>query len=801
VVGMEVREMTLKEPWVKTFGTIDGGLELMNAAWPTMRQVFAVRRDKMPALERLHEADPPVLYEARYPLTLLNRTPVDLLTVDRGCLTRAPHGYEINRWEDLLNHTDKANRPKVVVEIWASNAQTWERGPAGKVCRVRWQDRGYVSRFRRVDATQVGGAIQQVRFVAVRIQEDWASYWNWPEFEKDSGHVRSMSNLLTPPGLVSFRDYGTPGVAGTPSQGAYVPDARTEPMPNRPYAWVKTERGVRRLSFEETARGLGLPKEWKWGDDSLLEHSFIAQTSCLFIWEYLSETLCNEIPNQPDPPPPLRSRLAQLGQYGPAAPPEVPPFSWVPPNLAPGASWHTKRMEHLRLAAACYSDPDALIEDGIKMLEVHRSNYNAEGPDPKHLQLLWWEFPKEHWDGLREGSKMNFLVTPPEGLRPNADMDEEQQAVAGNFVNELVELGITGLAPIDHPTLLNAPLFVVAKEGQPGEWRVIADMLRGGQNDCMGNDPVFLPRTAHILDQMYTGGYSAMVDASKFFYQFPTHPDDRPYLGLLHPLTKEIYEYLGLPMGAANSPALAGRYGLAFVRMLKARFKEFQGKPSANCWWTGFSETGEYDPDKGYGYVLTDDSGSPAVKIWVHVDDFLIHGDTYEKTARALKLFLDTTVDVGMLCHPKKLTPPTQVVKYCGFLMDSRGIPCLRIPDGKRERALAIVEHLIEAREDRVFSRLSLAVAAGVLQSLVEATPLRLGHTYLRRFHGVVRPEGLGTGAAPYYTTTTLPLEVKEDLKWWRSGDLGREASHDGGSVLHPSDGPSFLVGSLSAFG
>jgi hypothetical protein len=159
----------------------------------------------------------------------------------------------------------------------------------------------------------------------------------------------------------------------------------------------------------------------------------------------------------------------------------VPPFSWVPPNLAPGGSWHTKRMEHLRLAAACYSDPDALIEDGIRMLEVHRRNYNAEGPDPKHLQLLWWEFPKEHWDGLREGSKMNFLATPPEGLRPNADMDEEQQAVAGSFVKELVELGITGLAPIDHPTLLSTPLFVVAKEGQHGEWRVIADMLRGGQ--------------------------------------------------------------------------------------------------------------------------------------------------------------------------------------------------------------------------------------------------------------------------------------------------------------------------------
>ena len=73
------------------------------------------------------------------------------------------------------------------------------------------------------------------------------------------------------------------------------------------------------------------------------------------------------------------------------------------------------------------------------------------------------------WDGLREVSKMNFLTTPPEGLRPNADMDEEQHAVAGIFVTKLVELGICGWAPGDRPVLLNAPLFVVSKEGQPGE--------------------------------------------------------------------------------------------------------------------------------------------------------------------------------------------------------------------------------------------------------------------------------------------------------------------------------------------
>ena len=78
------------------------------------------------------------------------------------------------------------------------------------------------------------------------------------------------------------------------------------------------------------------------------------------------------------------------------------------------------------------------------MLEIHCSNCNLEGPDATQLQLLWWEFPWEHWDGLCEGSEMNFLTTPPKGLQPNADMDEEQQAVAGMFVTELVELGIYG---------------------------------------------------------------------------------------------------------------------------------------------------------------------------------------------------------------------------------------------------------------------------------------------------------------------------------------------------------------------
>jgi hypothetical protein len=408
------------------------------------------------------------------------------------------------------------------------------------------------------------------------------------------------------------------------------------------------------------------------------------------------------------------------------------------------------------------------------------------------LQILWWEFPPEHWTDLREGSRMNFSSPPLSStIHDNAPMDVSAMEVAGAFVDELDDLGVLLAEDDQVKILLNAPLFCIPKEGQPGEWRAIADMLRGGQNSNMMSDPVYLPCTTHILSQMYTGGYTAVVNASKFFYQFKTHPQDQPYLGLIHPITGVRYAYGGLPMGAGNSPALVGRYGLSFLRLLRERFSVFQGAAKANCWWTGFDETGKYDPELGYGYVLTSKDG-PAVKLFVHVDDFCLHGPTYEKTAAALKFFLDKAVDVGLLCHPKKLTPPLQIVKYCGFILDSRRIPCMRIPVAKRERALAIVEHLLEANPDREFSQLSLAIAAGVLQSLVEATLLRLGHTYLRRFHSLLRLPGLGSGIEPYYTRTKVTSLVKKDLLWWRCFLLhedGRYARSENSSVLIPNWG------------
>jgi hypothetical protein len=122
-----------------------------------------------------------------------------------------------------------------------------------------------------------------------------------------------------------------------------------------------------------------------------------------------------------------------------------------------------------------------------------------------------------------------------------------------------------------------------------------------------------------------------VVNASKFLYQFRTHAADRKYLGLLHPGTNLMYQYRGMPMGSGNSPALAGRYGTAFMCLLKRRCSLFQGSPSENTWRLAFQMENVYDGKVGQGLVYYGNDNLPVVLIWVHCDNFLIHEPTHHQ--------------------------------------------------------------------------------------------------------------------------------------------------------------------------
>ena len=763
----------------------------MSQSWARLTHKFSVGGHAGSTAQTVHP-------NARCSRAYLAQHLVDCLVVDRGELHK-PRPAEIDEqgtfWELLIINTPAKDRPLLVIEFWESASALWAHGPSAKLTTTRWSKLGYTSRCKVVASDTVGGAITQARLVIARYRSTTNLNWEWAPMAPP-GLPRPMGNLLTPPGLVPRRDHAVKA----PRHVNHVSNPLTEPMPwplwDTDGPWITTDRGVRKISRMELASGLGIPKHLRINENQFLE---LQRTTSVFITEYVGQCFCPPVKG----PPPLGTPDAVpdsleevvLAQLGPTRPPDptegtFEPYDWVPPDLTEGGVWYNERVASLRAAAAHYPEREQeLVSTGLSHLAIHRGNYDTSGPRPTKLRLLWWEFPREHWDALREGSSMNFLIPPSSILHPNSEMTTEQAEVAGKFVDELIDLGIA-LKP-QTPVLTTAPLFCLPKPGQPGEWRVLSNMKDGGQNKAVGTDPVFLPRVSTILDCLYTNGYTAIVDASKFFYQFSTHPADQPYLGLIHPITLEQWVYGGLPMGAGASPALGGRYGMAFLRLLRANSTLYQGTPRANCWWTGFTGLG-YDPKLGYGLALLGPDGAPAVLVYAFVDDFLIHGPDKDTVDRALRAFLDLSVQVGLLCHPKKLYPPAQVQPYIGFIFDTRGIPTLRVPTAKREKALAMVEHIRHSPPDRLFSRLALSVITGTLESLVEATPSRLGHTYLRGFHSIVHPAGSELGAATYYTRTRVPERVRRDLRWWEailSRDISRQARSINAGVLVPSWG------------
>jgi hypothetical protein len=157
--------------------------------------------------------------------------------------------------------------------------------------------------------------------------------------------------------------------------------------------------------------------------------------------------------------------------------------------------------------------------------------------------------PPEHWESLCFGDSMKFTETPVPVLEENVKMTESHLAIAVTFVTEIISLRVLALIP--HGVLLMnvCPLFLVATPGQPDQWRCIADMNKVHQHQSCASDPVHMNFPEDILPRMYPGGFSSVIDSSKFFHMFFTLDEERKFMGKIHPYTRDHYWYTRLPMG------------------------------------------------------------------------------------------------------------------------------------------------------------------------------------------------------------------------------------------------------------
>jgi hypothetical protein len=362
-------------------------------------------------------------------------------------------------------------------------------------------------------------------------------------------------------------------------QGSPVYDA-TGLMPDRPNTWIRSEKGIRRLQACEMAKAKGMPGEWTtkdlkwkntWIQDSTSLHIWTTALGAVSEWfeatptKIAQEAATNDSSVKAPTANVLEAENTLEGaQSESKATEEFQEWSWQVPNIGAGGSWYNDRTANLCQAVATVGSPVQLYLEGWEILEIHRRNYSTDGP--KILQLIWWEFPPESWIAIREGSSMNFMVTPGGELKPNASITEEERMVTCKFVDKLIRLKV--LIPAVGKLRANCPLFCVEKPHEPGVYLCIADAKSGSQNACMGKDPVYLPLSDDILPRLYHGGWTAVADASKHFHNFLTKTDERQYLGCIHPIHKTEWMYRGLPTGTAHSPAIACRLGNSGARKL-----------------------------------------------------------------------------------------------------------------------------------------------------------------------------------------------------------------------------------------
>jgi hypothetical protein len=478
VHNYESRTAPTETSSIKTYGTAGLGLDLTaEGAWPTLSQIF-VAGGKAQLSDT--PGRPPCLQVAdvhRLPNTSLCKHPVDLLVL--GNLDAGGHAA----WLKRIQHA--TTPPRLLFEFWPENALFSEEGPVSKGQVTKWDDAQYHTTCRLINATQVGGVVDRRWLVVIRHRNDWKKQESqWPALGPEV--ASPMNNCLRPSGIphAAYRRR-TKSDPNWSNNGEPIPHSETHPMPAWPGRVIETPRGVRRLLNDELARGQGAPKSWL--ADTYPRSETVRITVAVHLLEYLSELMSTAPPTKK---PSSNDTRDDIGNpFEPPEDDEHPPFSWNPPDLAPRSAWTRERTFSLIQAALKYDDPGALIEEGMKMLRRHRTNYTAEGTNPTHLQLMWWEFPPESWNELREGCSMNFLKPPRECITPNSEMTAEQVTIAEEFVEELVSLGVL-IHVKPGEIVMNGPLFCLSK---PGQWRILSDIRRGGQNEAVGSDPTVFP--------------------------------------------------------------------------------------------------------------------------------------------------------------------------------------------------------------------------------------------------------------------------------------------------------------------
>ena len=185
-----------------------------------------------------------------------------------------------------------------------------------------------------------------------------------------------------------------------------------------------------------------------------------------------------------------------------------------------------------------------------------------------------------------------------------------------------------------------SPAFIIPKADPTVLPRWVNDYRQLNENTVTDSHP--LPRIDDILNDCAKGKYWAILDMTNSFFQTRMHPKHVPYTAVSTPFG--LYEWLVMPMGLKNSPAIHQR------RVTKAL-------------------------------------GNLIGKIChIYLDDIVIWSNSLEEHERNVSLVLQALEAAHLYCNPKKTHLFCTEINFLGHHISPRGIEA---DNSKTERILS----------------------------------------------------------------------------------------------------------------
>jgi hypothetical protein len=189
-------------------------------------------------------------------------------------------------------------------------------------------------------------------------------------------------------------------------------------MPDEISSWIQTEKVTRRLQYSELAKAKAIT-EVTTDYTSNGARAAIQDGTSIHIWMATLDTIADWLQarskigeKEASQLPTQKTTECEGAKRGPSPstwhdddPGDAEEtWEWHAPDLSKGSQWYKEQIK-----AKGETKAEDWYPEGLQALATRQENYTKAGP--KRLQLLWWEFPEEHWEALQEGSSMNFLIS------------------------------------------------------------------------------------------------------------------------------------------------------------------------------------------------------------------------------------------------------------------------------------------------------------------------------------------------------------------------------------------------------